>query len=71
MKREIEERTCDNCNKTTQRDNKSFGMTPFGPWISMQMNVCHMMATITRTKDLDFCCTDCAIEYLQSTKDTI
>ena len=62
MKRQIEERTCDQCGKSVRMNPAVYGGNPFAGWIQVSMENGSIFLPACRL--WDFCCKHCAIKYI-------
>jgi len=67
MRREIDERKCDNCGLVVQQAEVMFGGSPFNGWLHVKITNCSTKLPKSKGNDgpWDFCCYGCAITYLQ------
>ena len=68
MRRDLAERTCDQCNKSDIYPAKTIGGgTPWYGWVAVQIaGDCSSLRP--SGEPWDFCCTNCAISYLAARK---
>lgn len=73
MERQIKERICDNCNKSVQWTEKGMICStvpfiysnPFTGWIKVEQEPVITLNIHDPSPDfMDFCCIECAIEFL-------
>ena len=67
MKATIIERQCDNCGKTVRAPNVlMYGGHNFQGWIEVNVtNGSTQLEQLSKPCNFDFCCKECAIEYMK------
>ena len=68
MKKNIERRTCDNCDKSKEQSEMMIGGSPFQGWLRVEMTNGSTCIPRPDTGPWDFCCDKCCVEFLNLKK---
>jgi len=66
MRRQIDERQCDECGKSqANATGRMVGCSPWGGWITVEITDGLTMLPRPHNGPWDFCSVDCAVKFLE------